>query len=83
MTALDRIHRFIGGVLITATASGLAAIGYGVFSLYVLRPAAAVPASAAAATDAAALAGHSLEGMVATAPATAVVTDAPAQTQLQ
>lgn len=82
MTALDRIHRFIGGVLITATASGLAAIGYGVFSLYILRPAAAASTiPAVAAVDAAAGASHSLEGMVAGAPATGVTTSAGTQLQ--
>lgn len=54
--ALDIAHKVIGGLLITASVGGLASLTYGMYSLYVLRPAArAHDAAARALADASVL----------------------------
>jgi hypothetical protein len=35
----DALHTFFGGILITATAVGFGALGYGCYSLFIVRPA--------------------------------------------
>jgi len=51
---LDTLQRLVSGGLMAATAAGLAAFGYGIYSFAVLRPAATAAAAAAAARAAAA-----------------------------